>query len=440
MRATMPFRRLRVLRLLAVAAAVLVALPASIGVVNAAPEKSYSLAIDPVTLVAGQTYGGPSNPSLILTIANTSPQPTQLGSLNLTVPAGIVITSATASQGMATIVGSAPQVIELRNLGLAQGSDMTVAFGADVECSSANAPYVWGSHGKQSNDFNGTGNDLVPSSEPLTNSVSGTCRLVFSGQPADARTGETVTTVDFDPKPSASPVEVTVATGDTASVDAVTWGSWTITLSEDGPGMFTAGSDTVETTAASGARTAAFTPALTAAGLYRLGATTGTTDVTNATSNDFVVVDVAEPCAASGPCTSGPQAADRSSVEVSTTNSNGGFATVSFNPAGTEGLCGSGTDGSDVFDVNITESDANKTVRITIAKAFVTKPAKKYNVCVRLAEPFTTADGEFATEGNLPDCSDTGDVAPCVVSRSTVRGSVEIVFVLEPGDPPAKAW
>lgn len=436
MRATTSAHRSRVLRLLAVAAAILVAVPASIGVVNAAPEKSYSLAIDPVTLVAGQTYGGPSNPSLILTIANTSPQPTQLGSLNLTVPAGIVIMSATASQGMATIVGSAPQVIELRNLGLAQGSDMTVTFGADVECSSANAPYVWGSHGKQSNDFNGTGNDLVPSSNPLTNSVSGTCRLVFSGQPADARTGETVTTVDFDPE--ASSVEVTVATGDTASVDAVTWGSWTITLSEDGPGMFTVGSDTVETTAASGARTAAFTPALTAPGLYMLGATTGTTDVTDATSNAFVVVDVAVACPSTGPCTSGAHAANRSAVEVSTTNSNGGFATVSFNPDLTDdddGLCGSGDEGSDVFDVNITLSDVNKIVKITIAKPFVTKSAKKYNVCVRFAEPFQPVQ-----EVVLPDCVDPAEDAPCVVSRSTVKGSVEIVFVLEPGDPPAKAW
>jgi len=264
--------------------------------------------------------------------------------------------------------------------------------------------------------------------------VSGKCRLVFSGQPADARTGETVTTLDFDP--DGSSVEVTVATGDTSSVDAVTWGSWTITLSADllsadGPGVFTAGSDIVETTTASGARTADFTPALTAPGLYRLGATTGTTDVTDATSNAFVVVDVAVPCAGSGPCTSGSRSATRSSVEVSTTSSTGGFATVSFNPAGTESLCGSGTEGSDVFDVNVTLSDATKTVRITIQKAFVTKAANKYQVCVLFP------DGE---EVVLPDCVDPAEDAPCVVSRSTVKGSVEIVFVLEPGDPPAKAW
>jgi hypothetical protein len=439
MRATWPVRHPSRFRLLGVAATLLVAIPASIGVVSAAPDKTYALSINQVTLVAGETYGGVGNPRLTLTVSNTSPQPQELGSMNLTVPTGVTITSAVASQGTAAVAGSSPQVVQLRNLALMQGGDMTVELSADVECSSAHDPYIWSSHGKQSNDFNGTGNDLTPSSNPLTNFVAGGCRLLFTGQPNDARTGETVTTALFDP--DASRVEVTVATGDTSTVDAVTWGSWTITLSETGPGTFAAGSDVVEATAsgAGAARSATFTPALTAAGPYTLVATTGTTDVTDGTSDGFVVVDFAVQCPATGPCTSGSRPASTSSVEVSTTSSNAGFATVSFNPSGTENLCGR-TDGSDVFDVDITESVENKTVKITIQKAFVTKAANKYNVCVRLAEPFTTAEGVLTTEGNLPNCVDPAEDAPCVVSRSTVKGSVEIVFVLEPGDPPAKAW
>lgn len=429
MRAIAPGRHPRLFRLLTATAAVLVAIPASIGVVSAAPEKTYALSIDPTTLVAGQTYGGASNPSLTLTVANTSPQPQELGSMNLTVPAGITITSAAASRGTAAVAGSAPQIIELRNLALPQGGVMTVTLGADVECSSANAPYTWASHGKQSNDFNGTGNDLVPSSDPLTNVVSGTCRLAFTGQPEDALTNAVVTTGVFDT--NADPVAVSVATGDTSVVDVVTWGSWTITLSETGPGSFASGSVVVATTAGGTgvARTATFAPKLDAAGAYTLTGTTGTTDVLNgAPSAAFVVVDVAVECPATGPCTSGRQNANKSTVEVSTGNSNAGHATVSFNPPGTEDLCGTGTSGSDVFDVNITNSTVFKTVKITIQKPFVTKAATKYQVCVRLG----------GVDQFLANCTSATGPTPCVLSRATVKGNVEVVFLLAPGDPPGK--
>jgi hypothetical protein len=416
------------------------------------------------SLVRGGTYqAGVQYSSLAITITNTSSPESgsiNLGSVNIIPPAAVTIlnqatgapatvddssacftlsgsaaagASACYVTGTTTIGGvtSTGAVIALRNLSLPSSMSVTLTIPARVECGAATGAASWPMQAKQSNDFNAQpGNDLTidpPDAFP-SSTISGDCHLAFTGQPAPAVRNTDITTVAFNSGASAGRVAVTVATGSTTSTDPVLFGSFSITLAKaSGPGTISGALGPTTTTAG----VATFTPRADAVGTYTLGASDGA-NVTNAASNPFVVVDVAVPCGAGVPCSSGSQAANpnRSSVVVSTTNSNAGFATVAYNPAGTENLCGSGTAGSDVFDVDITESTANKTVKITIQKAFVTKAANKYQVCVRLAN----------TDTILQNCTSATGPVPCVLSRSTVKGSVEIVFLLEPGDPPAKAW
>jgi hypothetical protein len=440
----------------------LLALSGGAIVTSAANQKSFTAVMTSgSSLVRGGTYkAGVQYSSLAITITNTSLPESgsiNLGSANIIPPGnGVVIlnpasgvpavpddptacftlsggaaagASACYITGTTTIGGvtTTGPVIALRNLSLPSSTSVKVTFPARVACDATTGSATWPIAAKQSNDFNAQpGNDLSidpPNGFP-TSTVGGSCHLVFTGQPAPALKNAVITSQNFTP--GGNPVQVTVATGTTTTADPVLFGSFTITLTKGaGPGAISG--DLGPTTTTGGVAT--FAPRADAVGTYTLAASDGA-NVTGATSNPFVIVDVAVECGAGNPCSSGPQSASRSTVDVSTTNSNGGFATVAFNPSGTENLCLSGTAGSDVFDVNITQSVANKTVRITIQKAFVTKAANKYQVCVQFSS------GEVV----LPNCTAAINNVPCVLSRSTVKGSVEIVFLLPPGDPPAKAW
>jgi hypothetical protein len=284
------------------------------------------------------------------------------------------------------------------------------------------------------------------------NTIAGACRLVFTGQPADAVKGAVVTTEAFNPGSLANPadpVEVTVATGDTSVVDGVVWGNpRTVTLStETGPGA--PGGTISADTDASGV--AAFAPTFALSGTYTLRASDGA-DVTDAISQQFVIVDSATACPATGPC-SDTRSGPKTTATISSGDTTGGFATISFNPPGHDNLCGSGTTGSDVVDANLTSVTVGglKQVTIRIEKPYVTKAANKYQICLRSLAGFTARAGTGGTtpvvvdgvtyyEGQLPDCSSSIGPAPCTLSRATVKGAVVVIFLLRvEDDPPGKA-
>jgi len=143
-----------------VASAALTATAGTTGVSAATPSgtcadtsKCFALVLSPATVPA-------SSPSTITaTATNESPAGTgqQLGSMNITAPAGFTIRSVTPpTTGSATVVGN---VVQLRNLAIAPKA--SAAFAIQVTDPSTPGTYTWAVQGKQSNEFNGTGNDFV---------------------------------------------------------------------------------------------------------------------------------------------------------------------------------------------------------------------------------------------------------------------------------------
>jgi len=118
-----------------------------------AATKPYSVVISPTTVVAGGTV------TFDATITNRTANQS-LGSANLTPPAGVSITGVTANGGTASLSGN---VVQLRNLALASGQSVVATITATVASSPCGgAPAEWKVPAKQSNDFNGTGNDFGP--------------------------------------------------------------------------------------------------------------------------------------------------------------------------------------------------------------------------------------------------------------------------------------
>lgn len=102
----------------------------------------------------------------------TTPQ--QLGSANLTAPAGYTISAATVTQGTAKVVGGT--VVQLRNLSLQSNKSLTVSLTiSGAACSTEQ----WSVVAKQANDFSGPpGNDMnldTAKSNLLTSLCSAPC-------------------------------------------------------------------------------------------------------------------------------------------------------------------------------------------------------------------------------------------------------------------------
>lgn len=119
-----------------------------------AATKPYSVVVAPTTVPAGASV--PFQAKVTNRTANQT-----LGSVNLTVPADFTITGVAVGAGTASRSGN---IVQLRNLGLASGQSVTATITATVPSSSpcAAASFTWQVAAKQSNDFNGTGNDFGP--------------------------------------------------------------------------------------------------------------------------------------------------------------------------------------------------------------------------------------------------------------------------------------
>src|SRR4051812_10792361 len=133
-----------------------------------AATKPYSLTILPAPPATTAAAGTRVAFSATFSVPSTAQQ--ALGSANVTPPAGFTLVSV-APTSAGTVVNG---VAELRNLAVQPGSSLTVNVTADVGCS-APAKATWGVAAKQSNDFNGTGNDLTLVGDTPSTSVTGTC-------------------------------------------------------------------------------------------------------------------------------------------------------------------------------------------------------------------------------------------------------------------------
>src|SRR5215472_9575733 len=176
--------------------------------------KCFAVTVSPASPTAGATT------SFAFTITNEAATQ-QLGSAQISAPAGFVITGAPGAKSFT------PSSALFINLGLnPPTTTTTLTVNAIPVCSGGS--YQWGIEAKQSNDFSGTGNDfqLDPASAGnLSGSVAGSCSLAFTGdgQPAGAAVNAVITS-GF-PSPG-GPVKVEVLDGSgklvTGSTAAVT--------------------------------------------------------------------------------------------------------------------------------------------------------------------------------------------------------------------------
>ena len=101
-------------------------------------------------------------------------------------------------------LGSATPYIEILSANVARNSTYTFTINARIPCATQNTVYDWRTDIRQSNDFNGTNNELPvisPDPTPAVTTVATNCSLVFTAQPKHALPGQTITNVAFDPRP-----------------------------------------------------------------------------------------------------------------------------------------------------------------------------------------------------------------------------------------------
>ena len=229
-----PLRRLAIAT--ALAAAALAAFGAALA--GSAPDKPYSAFISApasesaTTTQATTSVGG----SVGLRLQNDTRQQ-NLGSANVTLmtPAGAVppasVTLVTPGRpASATVVGD---VIQLRNLNVRPGRSAFVRFG--VPCTAEGASYSLAIQVKQSNDFNGTGNDLNPANAPPVLLGVGACVPCPPGQTCTASTSTNASTATASGSGSSSgdQIRVSLAAPDAAVVNCDRYAETTETVEFD---------------------------------------------------------------------------------------------------------------------------------------------------------------------------------------------------------------
>jgi uncharacterized protein DUF11 len=145
----------------------------------------FAVAVSPSTPAAG------TSTSFTFTIKNEA-SPQTLGSVRISAPAGFIITGASCGPGCFTSSSAL-----FLNLNLASGVSTTLTVTATVP--SGPSSYTWGIAAKQSNDFNGTGNNfqLDPASAGnLSGTITQPCpsSAPCSSSASSATTSGTVTT------------------------------------------------------------------------------------------------------------------------------------------------------------------------------------------------------------------------------------------------------
>lgn len=397
--------------------------------------KCYLTTVTPQSVVAGESQ------AFTVTVTNEATTQT-LGSVQVTAPSGFVVTG--ASGGTASYTADSALFLYLA---LSPGQSATLTVDATAPCSTSSSG--WGVEAKQSNQFNGSGNDFVldPASS-LAATVSGSCSLAFLTEPNGTAVGALITT---DVGSTGNPVSVEVLdgaghllTGSTAAV--------TVAIgSNPGTGVLS-GTTTVD---ASGG-IAGF-PGLsinqTGTG-YTLVATSP--GIISATSSDFDVWAVLQGCSGSGSQCSGSSSTTTTTGTVTTSSA----TTGEFLGVGVGGVsfsCGSTYQPlSDPlsFDVlsqsGVADSGALFTSTLEIAKSVVQSSghpgASTWQICYGSPQPFAALPGTAGTAtivgvtyytGLLPDCS-SSQSAPCVQARNKDNAGDVVVTFLAAGDPVAR--
>jgi hypothetical protein len=432
-------------RALVVVVTALLAWASIASIASAAADKTFSATVGPAPLVAGAWYGAAERAAtpILLTITNISNQ-AQLGSANVTVPDGLVLTGASVPLP-ATATSANPPVIELRNLDLQPGESVVVGVSAQVECApNPSHSYEWTFTVKQANDFNGTpGNNLAPYG-PTTSSVAGQCGLEFTDEPRSSEKSPVpITSKIYDPTGPAVKVSVVDAEG----ISYTPWwsGSISIALGDDpsGGSALLGGILTKPTT--TGAAT--FAPDINvSASHYSLLAdaegTSGTpaegTSAAVVESASFNIVDDAKICTTTTDGCFAEAGIDQKTgarVDASAGGAANDLVILSIADPTIELSCTGYAFDSDIVVFDVTDSTGgtsaqrSKITTLTLAAASVTKSASKYQICFDASE---SGVGVL-----LAACTNkTPASQPCVVSKALDKAkNLVVVIHTPPGDP-----
>jgi hypothetical protein len=406
--------------------------------------KSYTLDVSPSSVSAGTRV------TFSATFAVPAGEQQQLGSADLTAPAGLTLVSASVP-APATAARSG-NTIKLRNLSLQPGAaPIVVTIVADAACSPSTGS--WTVLGKQANNFNGNpGNDLTrdPSVGSIATNVTGTCSLRFVTQPANTRSSEVITGTAYTPTGPGVSVETINGAG-----DRVTTSGTPITMAIGAASALGTLSGTKTVNTASGVATFSDL-SINDPGTYTLSASaSGSSSVA---SNAFRIEAVAIACTEDTPCT-GSLGNGTTKVNVTAspdaTQTDAGVLTLSFGGGAALDCAGYTEFSPDTAAINFSSDTRTKTVTETIDKKqmnlFPNNGATFLNVCFGSPQPFTTAGGGTATvqgsydwDGNgtldpvyvglLPDCG----ARPCVSKRNKTGAGDGVITSLLPaglGDP-----
>ena len=423
----------------------------TVGANGVTANKTLTVAVTGTTGAAPNVWAGDVDAALSVTILNTSSSQA-LGSVNLTVPAPYTLVAAPAD----TVPGG--PVVELRNLSLAPGSSTVIELVVGVHQCTSGSPAPFAVTAKQSNDYNGVGNDftLVQPSD-LQVDVVGTCMLAWLAQPADAERGATITSEAWNP--NGAPLVVEVRDGGLVDRAALAIGTVALAAANAGVASPTFGGTTSATIAAG---LATFAPGPTLApSAFDYVLTASSTNLTGTgPSAPFDIVDEQVNCPAGGSC-EGSASVSSGQFSVSAAFGSGvqdTDLTVSLNAADIPSFACAGYPRNDlpvaqfVF-TNDAGGDRLGTLSTSIVNA--SRPLKSYEVCWAAPYTFTTKSGGRSAVGAskpgtgepqplyvglLPDCPKRGTVVlPCVSERSyEARTRTVTIVVRATGDDPWK--
>jgi hypothetical protein len=336
-------------------------------------------------------------------------------------------------------------------LGLGNGSSTTLVFTAMTPCV-ASGSFNWSATGKGST--NQTYALDTSANSNLATAVTGSCALVFTGQPTSAQKGAVITTTPYDP--SAPPVTVVLDDANGAATTQSDGTSVTLSLSSN-PGTISGGSAQLS----GGSATFTSLKVSQASLSYSLTAgVSSNSSISTATSTAFQIWDQRQKCNANSPCSNlyTPSSRDLTTQADATFPSDGGIL-ISYNvdtsPCAPDSY-------SHIPDGVTVDSEGGQLpsgawlIKLSVAKFIDQQQAQNganfYQICLVTKVSFTTLGGTPATAcsgtdcpvgfyyglvQNAPHCTDPQPNV-CLLSKSKSKsGVVVLVLQLPPGDPRA---
>ncbi len=402
---------------------------------HSAPNKPFNVAFSEGAPDVADTNTMPAGMTLpfTLTITSVSNQQT-LGSANVALPSGYVVSNLSIDRPGGTISTLPSGQLALRNLNAAPNVPVNVSMTLRLPCTAGAG--AWTIQAKQSNDFNGTGNDLTQPKPAPSTTVIGACKLLFAGQPAGATITTPIRTVGFDPTSAA--VSVRAVDGRTSGAQVLDWFTGPISMARTDGGTLAGGA---ATNAVAGV--ASF-PSLqiASAGFFRLRpATTAAGFATAEASAQFPITDQQADCKPNQ-CT---DTIGNTTLTGTTTGS--GLLLLSDNVAPEPTCTGYKPPSATWYDFLVTVP-ATKIVHTEYTKDEMKSfkgGSSALQVCFAVpvgglfASPFDY-DNDGVNEGSvglLPDCPLT-PTSPCVTNRGNVPGGGAFVEFFAPaslGDP-----